>query len=202
MRIVFISMISLAAACAGASTRPPATTTVAIDAAIPSGDVHDFDYFAGAWNTRQHRLKTRGAGSNDWEDFPGTLCMNPYLDGMVTMDEIEFPTKRWSGATLRAFDLATRRWSIYWISSKTGRLDPPVVGGFTGDRGEFYGDDVDGGRPVKVRYVWTKVDRDNARWEQAFSYDGKTWEVNWTAEFLRGDPAALCDAWRPRRAQA
>ena len=117
------------------------------------------------------------------------------------MDELEFPTKGWSGVTLRAFDVASRRWSVYWISSKTGRLDAPVVGGFTGDHGEFYGDDTDTGRPVKVRYAWTKIDRDHAHWEQAFSYDGKSWEVNWTAEFERGDPAALCDAGRPKRAR-
>ena len=30
-----------------------------------TGDVHDFDYFAGAWTTLQRRLKTRGAGSDE-----------------------------------------------------------------------------------------------------------------------------------------
>jgi hypothetical protein len=53
--------------------------------------------------------------------------------------------------TLRTFDVDKHRWSVYWVSSKTGRLDTPVVGGFAGDRGEFYGDDEDGGRAVRVR---------------------------------------------------
>ncbi|MCY1054666.1 hypothetical protein [Nannocystis sp. SCPEA4] len=52
---------------------------------------------------------------------------------------------------------------------------------------------------MKVRYKWTKLDEDHARWEQAFSYDGGAWETNWTAEFTRADPAAVCEAGRPRR---
>ena len=63
------------------------------------------------------------------------------------------------------------------------------MGGFTGNRGVFYGDDVDGGRPVKVRYIWIKKGRDNAHWEQAFSYDGgRTWETNWMNELTRSVP--------------
>ena len=49
-----------------------------------TGDVHDFDYFAGGWTTHQRRLKARGVGSTEWEEFPATLCMSLYLDGMVT----------------------------------------------------------------------------------------------------------------------
>ncbi|WAS96719.1 hypothetical protein [Nannocystis punicea] len=164
-----------------------------------TGDVHDFDYFAGGWTTAQRRLKARGVGSDEWEEFPATLCMTPYLGGMATVDELHFPTKGWAGLTLRTFDLARRQWSIYWVSSETGLLGTPVVGGFEGDRGEFYGPDEDGGRPVAVRYRWTKLDADHARWEQAFSYDGRAWETNWTAEFTRADPAAVCEAGRPRR---
>ncbi|MEJ7601196.1 MAG: hypothetical protein WKG01_25050 [Kofleriaceae bacterium] len=165
--------------------------------ALPTGGVHDFDYFEGGWTTLQRRLETRGVGSTAWDEFPGTLCMKPYLGGMVTVDELAFPTKGWSGLTVRAFDVGLRRWSVYWINSKTGKLGTPVQGGFTADRGTFYGDDEDGGQPVKVRYHWNKVDRDHALWEQAFSRDGKTWETNWTADFTRADPATVCSAGRP-----
>jgi hypothetical protein len=186
--------LTACAACAAAPARPapPAITP-------PTGDVHDFDYFAGGgWATQQHRLKQRGVGSTDWEDFPGTLCMKPHLGGMVTIDEIAFPTKGWSGLTVRAFDVAERRWFIYWISSKTGKLGTPVVGGFAGPHGEFYGVDEDAGHAVQVRFRWTKVDADHARWEQAFSTDGKTWEINWTADFVRADATAACADGRPR----
>ena len=118
---------------------------------------------------------------------------------MATVDELYFPTKGWSGLTLRTFDKDKRQWSIYWVSSSTGRLDPPVVGGFDGARGEFYGTDQDDGRPVKVRYTWSKIDDDHARWEQAFSYDDRMWETNWTADFTRADPGVTCENGRPRR---
>jgi hypothetical protein len=81
---------------------------------------------------------------------------------------------------------------LYWIDPKTGKLDNPLIGGFVGSHGDFYGDDVEDGRPVRVRYSWTKQDNDHARWEQAFSFDNKTWEVNWISEFTRADPATTC----------
>jgi hypothetical protein len=178
-----------------AAAGAPAPATVV----IPTGNKHDFDYFAGGWTTRQRRLKARGVGSNEWEEFPATLCATPHLDGLATVDELSFPTKGWAGLTLRTFDVEKRQWSIYWVSSKTGKLGTPVLGGFQGDRGEFYGTDEDGGRPITVRYAWTKLDRDHARWEQSFSYDGRSWETNWIADFTRGDAAALCDHGRPKR---
>src|SRR5262245_30057307 len=164
-----------------------------------AGGVHDFDYFEGAWATRQRRLKARGVGSNEWEEFPATLCMSLYLGGLATVDEIYFPTKGWAGLTLRTFDLEKHQWSIYWVSSARGKLEAPVVGGFDGAQGYFYGEDQDNGRAVKVRYTWKKIERNDARWEQAFSYDNHTWETNWTADFMRTDPAAACEVGRPRR---
>jgi hypothetical protein len=177
-----------------AQTAPPGFTMER------TGRITDFDYFEGGWTTVQRRLRVRGAGSNDWEEFPATLCMTPYLDGAATVDELYMPTLNRAGLTLRLFDPAARQWSIYWINSATGRLDPvPVVGGFSGNRGEFYANDTADGRPIKVRYIWTIADQNHARWEQAISYDDRTWETNWTAEFTRADAAAVCDNGRPRR---
>lgn len=165
-----------------------------------TGDRHDFDYFAGAWVTKQRRLKSRGAGASDWEEFPATQCLSLYLGGLATVDELYMPTKNWAGLTLRAFDVSKRQWSIYWVSSATGQLDPiPVVGGFQGNHGEFYAPDEVDHRPVKVRYMWDKIDHDHARWQQAFSYDNRTWETNWIGEFTRADPSTTCENGRPKR---
>jgi hypothetical protein len=198
-----VLVLSMAACAAGSAAAQPADTSAT---SLPpgytttrTGTVHDFEYFTGGWTIKQHRLKKRGVGSNEWEDFPATLCMSPYLDGMITVDELYVPTKGWAGLTLRAFNLAKHQWSIYWISSTDGELDTPVLGGFDGNRGEFYGEDQDDGRPVKVRFQWNKLDHDHARWEQAFSYDNHTWETNWTADFVRADTAAVCVAGRPKR---
>lgn len=164
-----------AAASAGLPDIPP-----------PAGDLHDFDFFVGDWTGANRRLKQRWVGSDDWDEFPNTLTCGSQLGGVVNLDyHVHFPTKGWSGMTVRAFDVESRRWSLYWINSRTGKLFPPVVGGFSGDHGEFFGDDTDEGRPVKVRFRWTKHRPGAARWEQAFSLDGRAWETNWVCEHTR-----------------
>ena len=176
------------------SPEPPGYTTTR------TGTIHDFDYFVGGWTSHQRRLKARGVGSTEWEEFPATECMQLYLGGMATVDELYMPTRGRAGLTLRTFDPQKHQWSIYWVSSATGVLDgDPVVGGFEGNHGEFYAPDEDDHRPIKVRYMWDKLDQDHARWQQAFSYDNKTWETNWVADFTRADAAKVCDGGRPKR---
>ncbi|HKA88206.1 MAG TPA: hypothetical protein VKE22_11085 [Haliangiales bacterium] len=189
--------IVVLAGCAAAPPRPDAPSFVR------TGDLHDFDMFAGDWKLDNRRLRARGVGSNDWEEFPATSRTAIHLGGVSNVDEIVFPTKGWSGLTVRVFHRETRQWSIYWVNSRVGVMFPPVVGGFTGDRGEFYGDDEDDGRRVKVRFVWTKLGHDAARWEQSFSYDGgRTWELNWVNTLTRTDSTgprdfdALVGAWK------
>lgn len=190
-RTLWLQLLIVAAGCAGTATdthapdvTPPGYTTAR------TGDVHDFDFIAGEWTVTNRRLNARGVGSGDWDEFPASVCGELYLGGVVDVDEIRFPSKGWAGVTVRAFDREKRQWSIYWINSRTGVMYPPVVGGFVGDRGEFYGEDEDDGRHVWVRFVWTRRGPDRASWEQAFSYDGRTWEVNWTNEFTRADPSS------------
>ena len=198
VRAVCLTCLCAAFSAAGADTTsgtlPPGYST------SRTGDVHDFDYFLGGWITKQRRLKARGVGSSDWEEFPAIECLTLYLGGLATVDELYMPTKDRAGLTLRTFDLEKRQWSIFWVSSKDGKLDTdPVVGGFQGDHGEFYAQDEDDHRPVKVRYTWDKIDHDHARWQQAFSYDNRTWETNWTGDFTRADPSKVCENGRPKR---
>ncbi|MFZ0006819.1 MAG: hypothetical protein WAK94_01100 [Steroidobacteraceae bacterium] len=194
VRFACIVVVTSASALGAEAAAPPGFSLTR------TGTMHDFDYFQGGWTTQQRKLKVRGVGSHEWEEFPATLCMKVYLDGLATVDELYMPTTRVAGLTLRTFDTHRHQWSIYWVSSATGALDPvPMVGGFEGNRGEFYADDHENGRPIKVRFLWTEQDHDHARWEQAFSYDDRTWETNWTAEFTRADTSKVCDNGRPRR---
>src|SRR4051812_10454508 len=101
------------------------------------GDVHDFDFLAGDWRVAGRRLVGRGAGCHDWHEFPAELRAALHLGGIANVDELALPTLGWSGLTVRHFRLADRHWTIRWISSRTGAMDPDVVGGFAGDRGEF-----------------------------------------------------------------
>jgi hypothetical protein len=158
-----------------------------------SGSKHDFDYLLGAWTTRQKRLKARAVGSSEWIEAPGNShCAQPYLGGQAIVEQSQFPNHDPAGLFLYTFNPTKQQWAIYWVDPKAGQLDSPSVGGFEGSRGEFYADDEDNGRPIKVRIVWTKLDHDHARWEQAFSYDDRTWETNWISDFTRGDPAIIC----------
>ena len=158
--------------------------------------VHDFDFLVGTWHVANRRLKVRHAGSSDWDEFPGHNTMRTILGGLGNVDEIAFPTKGWSGFTLRLFDPQSRQWSIYWVNSRDGIMQPPVVGTFDDRIGKFYCDDVDEGRPIRVRYIWSQITSHSAHWEQAFSLDGgATWETNWVMELRRvsgdaGDRAA------------
>ena len=152
----------------------------------------DFDFLLGQWQVHNRRLQQRHAGCTTWDEFPATMQAQVMFGGAVSVDEIRFPSRGFSGMTLRTLDPATQRWSIYWINSANGRLEPPVHGGFDGERGEFFGDDSDNGRAVRVRFVWTRLGRDAARWEQAFALEGGAWEDNWVMELRRvqEEPAA------------
>jgi len=49
-------------------------------------------------------------------------------------------------------------------------------------------DDTFDGRPIRVRYTWSRVTTGSPRWEQAFSADGgSTWETNWINDFARAE---------------
>ena len=149
----------------------------------------DFDFLFGRWRVANERLRDRLAGSSEWQRFDAILECRPILGGVGNVDEFvtdEFDAGVFVGATLRLFDRARRRWSLYWASNRRGVLEPPVVGGFAHGVGRFEGDDVHDGRPVRVRFVWSDIGADRAAWEQAFSADGgRTWETNWRMRFSR-----------------
>ena len=162
--------------------------------AVPSAAA-DFDFLVGTWSTQQRRLKKRLQHDDEWETFDATVTMHKLPGGTANFDTLTAPAWRpgWTGMTLRVFNPATNLWSIFWFTSdgggldaKTGQLEPPVVGRFDGDEGLFECDDTQDGRPVRVRYRWTRLGPNAARWQQSFSPDGgQTWEVNWTADFTR-----------------
>lgn len=176
------------AACGAPKSRAGADSSLASRMPVRTGGVHDFDFLAGAWTVRNRTLKT-GSGRGGWVEFAATTCMRRHLGGVVNVDEFQFPGKGYSAMALRVFHLERRQWSIYWIESRAGVLLPPVMGGFEGARGEFYGEDELAGRRVIFRFVWTRLGADRARWEQAYSPDGQQWTLVWVMDFTRTDEA-------------
>jgi hypothetical protein len=114
--------------------------------------------------------------------------MRPLLGGLANVDDniLDLPEGRYRGVGLRYFNADSGKWRIHWVDSRAPGIDPGVVGGFEGGVGTFIGDDSHEGRPVRARYIWSKITPTSAHWEQAFSVDGeKTWETNWRMEFTR-----------------
>ena len=157
---------------------------------------HDFDFLYGPWHIVNERLKSRLTESQDWECFEAETTCWPIRGGIGNVDDFrpDWPGHDgFRGASIRLFNPATGAWSIYWADNVRFALFPPVVGRFRDGVGEFFGDDVEGETPVRVRYRWSEITPTSIRWEQAFSRDGGgTWELNWVMKFSRSaDEARL-----------
>jgi hypothetical protein len=158
----------------------------------PVSGAGDFDFFVGHWRVQHRRLKERLAGSHEWIEFEGTSVMQKVMGGYGNMDDnvLESPGGVFRAVTLRAFDPKARQWQIWYLDSRfpQGPLEPPMRGSFAGGVGTFYADDTFNGRPIRVRFLWSRITPTSCRWEQAFSTDnGVTWETNWVMDFERAD---------------
>jgi len=155
------------------------------------GRPHDFDFLAGRWKVTDRLLRRRHVGSDDWDTFEHLSEAWALLDGRISVDDNDFESRGVRGGTFRTLEVATQQWAIYWVSSRNGLLCPPVRGGWNGDRGEFYGDDDDEGRPIHCRFVWERLGPNRFRWSQDFalitegSGANPAWERNWVMEGTR-----------------
>jgi len=124
-----------------------------------------------------------------WVEFDGTSVSREVWGGRANLDEFETdgPSGHIEGLTLRLYNPKTHQWSLYWANSREGSLGgPPNVGEFKNGRGEFFSQDTFNGRTILVRYVWSDITANSARFEQSFSDDGgKTWEANWISTQTR-----------------
>ena len=154
--------------------------------ASPQSSPKDFDFLVGKCKMYNRHLNKRLANCHDWTEFESSDVNSKILNGAADMDTYsttEFPGmegKLFEGLTLRLFDPKTRLWSLYWIASNTGKIDPPVIGSFDKNGvGHFFGKDTLNGKPILVVFRWDARNKERPRWGQAFSPDnGKTWEWN------------------------
>jgi hypothetical protein len=180
--LLFIAILPLP--CQAQTTPNPAN--------LPQRDgAHDFDFLIGNWKAHVRRLPDRLNNSNFWVEYDGISNHKKLLDSNANFEEFDVTSSdkklRIKAQTLRLYNPASRQWSIYLVDLDNGTLDsPPVVGHFTGNRGEFFHQEDFKGRTILVRYVWLNLSPNSSRMEQSFSPDGgKTWEVNWICELSR-----------------
>lgn len=152
--------------------------------------LHAFDLRVGTWKMHNRVLPDRLMGSHAWETWEGTQTFRQMMGGYANVDENVFHTPRgdYNGVTLRAYNNQTGEWAIWWLDGRKpfDSLDPPMKGRFKDGVGIFYAKDTLRGRPVLVRFLWSKFTPNSAHWEQAYSGDGgKTWETNWITDFER-----------------
>jgi hypothetical protein len=159
------------------------------ETAPPAPDVPkvigDFDFLPGRWDMHNRRRRPALGEPAEWYELESEMQGWSYFDGAISFDEGWFPTLGFQGATFRLYNPAAGTWSIYWINSRRGTLEPPVVGSFTDGVGIFEGPDVWEGAPIDVRFTW-KPGTQRSTWEQSFSTDnGQTWVPNWEMTHTR-----------------
>ena len=154
--------------------------------ASPTSSHSDFDFLVAKWKMYHRRLNKRLENCKEWTEFESTDSNYKILSGTADMDiysTTQMPGlegKLFEGVTLRLFDPKSRLWSLYWVASNVGVLDPPVVGSFENNVGHFFTKDTFNGKNIIVVFRWDVRDKDHPIWSQAFSPDnGKTWEWNW-----------------------
>ncbi|HEY2527213.1 MAG TPA: DUF1579 domain-containing protein [Xanthobacteraceae bacterium] len=169
----------------GAQADPPKSAPSDAASNMQHDGRHDFDFEVGTWNAHVKNLAHRLSHSTDWDEFSGTAVTRtlPMFEGWNESELQAVSSKSGKHMVLlgvRLYNPSTHQWAIYGSSIKTGVFDPPMIGGFQNDRGEFYSQDTLEGRPIFVRFIWKIIDATHDHLEQAFSDDGgKTWETNW-----------------------
>jgi hypothetical protein len=150
---------------------------------------HDFDFELGKWHLTLKKLEHPLSGQQKWLDYAGTSVTRPAMNGKAQVEELSLdsPTgPHIDGMTVRLYSPAAHQWSLNWANAKNGHFDTPTIGEFHGDHGEFFDMEPFDGRQILVRYVWSKMTKTSAHFEQSFSADGgKTWEPNWITDQTR-----------------
>lgn len=186
---IFISRVGYQPALASSITKE---ATFRGEAKQARDGQQDFDFALGTWKTHIRRLQHSNDGPANWISVDGTVVIRKVWNGRADLEAIEAggPTGHLEGLTLRLYDPQARQWNLYWANSSDGKLAEPMVGEFKNGRGDFYDQEISGGRAVYVRNAYFDITKTSYRFEQAVSADGgKTWQPNFTAALTRDNNA-------------
>lgn len=149
---------------------------------------HDFDFDLGKWKTHSSRLLHPLTGLSDWVQMDGFTVVKPIWGGRANLAEYKAigPAGQVELLSLRWYDAAANQWYLDFATPNVGTLGIPGVGAFKDGRGEFYDQEIIGGRTILVRFSIWGITPTTAQSEQAFSADGgRSWEVNWVNRYTR-----------------
>lgn len=119
-----------------------------------------------------------------WDGGNGRNAITKELRGLVVVERFEsLEPERWSGMSLSVFD-ERHGWRQTWVDS-TGNYwafrGSPHAEGFS-----FSVTEVEDGREIAKRMVFSDIEADRFRWRWERSGDGGTpWEPLWTIDYQR-----------------
>jgi hypothetical protein len=151
----------------------------------------DFDFNFGTWKTHIKRILDPFSGTGQSMELNGTVTVRKVWDGRAQLEEIEAdgPNGHWEGMTLFLYNPEARQWSQSFVNSKSGVLNPPLIGAFKDGRGELFASDSYKDRSILVRAVWSDIKPDSHHFEESYSNDGgKSWAPAFIAELTRIKP--------------
>jgi hypothetical protein len=165
------------------------TTSAAQSAKSPPPgptDAEGFTFLDGNWKVHHQKLKEPMTGRTEWNTFQGTAKFFSAIDGLMSVEDLRDANNKPYGGAVRTFNRETRQWADAWMPASTGVLQGAQHGRFENGVGTFGAEDEFNGKPILVRGIWKRVNKDEVTWEQAASADqGKTWETNWKMRFER-----------------
>jgi hypothetical protein len=186
MMIALLARVFLAAFVLVAFAKAEVSAPKPAAAGIDLTGKHGFDFLVGEWLVHHRRIS---AASGKWVEFDGTLDLRLLMGGTANIEEHVFdsPDGAYRAAGLRAWDPKSGSWSIWWLDERypEGPLSP-VRGRFENGIGTFTADYQRDGKPMRVRFIWSDITRNSAKWQQATSTDGgRTWQPNWFMSLQR-----------------
>ena len=176
----------------GAALSQPASTQPML---IHDGS-HDFDFLIGDWKAHLRRMVDRKTGvttsdprTGTWVEYDGVCNDKKLLDTNANFEQFDVRASRthllFRGQALRMYNPASHQWSIYGLDLDKGELGlPPLIGQFTGKRGEFF--DPSCAAVAWFRFAMSGRCRQSRQMEQSFSPNGgKSWAANWIVDLSR-----------------
>lgn len=128
---------------------------------------HDFDFLLGTWQTHIAALD-----GTHWTHLTGTVVNRPLWDGGGDIEELSTPA--FTGTTIRLYDATAHQWNLYWADQSDGVLGVPDQGAFTGRTGDFYDQELIGGRATLVHQRYVAEPPNAYHFEISQSTDGGT----------------------------